>query len=168
MQLAAHIPTNFKSARGVYVANVLQAAFKKQLSSDQLREILDEADLVTKFAVGPPDVHPLWEASLMYGTPFLSFLCPPVSTCIYCASSLKSHNEAVRVLVYTKDGPLIGLKTTLRCTQCAINYRYAQFGSDNDGYKFYSEERPLVEASRMTYIERSLYQAWVSSRYVTS
>ena len=86
------------------------------------------------------------------------FLTPPEelkeSGCLKCGNKLTTHNEASRVTVFTVKGPISATKICWRCKNCKLNYNYAQYGNEEIGYKFYSEPRPLVEATNSSYLER--------------
>ena len=107
------------------------------------------------------------QASISTGIPSTCYLAPPVNSCLKCQAHLHVHNEPVRVICYTPDGPLIALKLTLRCKGCGLNYRYDQYGSpSNGGYRYYSQSRPLVQASQVCYVHRTTCEQWITSRSV--
>ncbi len=92
------------------------------------------------------------------------FLAPPVTTCLTCHSSLHVHNTPVTVICYTEEGPLPALKITLRCSDCAINYRYEQYGGSTlGGFRYYNEPRPFVAASNVCYVGRNVCEQFVAS-----
>ena len=96
----------------------------------------------------------LWKATFALGIPYNKFLAPPVTTCLECGCSLQLHHRPTGVICFNTDGAVPGLKVTLRCESCKLNYRYEQYGNNQNGYQFYSEKRPLVHASQVVYIDR--------------
>ena len=51
----------------------------------------------------------------------LSFLCPPVTTCILCKKLLTKNNQPSQVVVHTTDGPKMYSKYIYRCRQCKVS-----------------------------------------------
>lgn len=74
--------------------------------------------------------------------------------CLKCDNKLTTHNDASLVTVFTIKGPIPATKICWRCKRCKLNYNYSQYGNEEIGYKFYSEPRPLVEATTSSYVER--------------
>ena len=167
VQLAEYIPPSFKHYRRTYYKQVLNATFRKKLDDEDASHLLLQADNLSKtLAVGSPDLKPLWTASASHAHPLVVFLGPPTTTCTRCSRSLETHNPPVKVIVYTMTGPLLGTKITLRCVHCCLSYRYSRYGSEAEGYQYYSHQRQFVEASQVCYVDRELHQMWIASRYV--
>lgn len=114
---------------------------------------------------GPVSDDILWEATLKFGKSCNKFLAPPTDICFQCGSSLQLHHEPTTVICISLKGPLPAQKVTLRCRNCNINYRYEQFGNANRGYRYYSQQRPLVHGSQMVYMERNCFAFLLASRY---
>ena len=88
------------------------------------------------------------------GYPIL--LTPPTKTCLLCNCLLSQHNKPCDVTIHSVRGKTAGLKFSLRCTQCDVNYNYDQYGNTTKGWSLYEERRPLVEASDICFIDRKL------------
>lgn len=86
--------------------------------------------------------------------PFL--LTPPTKMCLLCSCSLSQHNKSCNVTVHTARGKISGLKFSLRCMKCDLNYNYDRYGNTTKGWSLYEERRPLVEASDICFIDRKL------------
>ena len=97
--------------------------------------------------------------------PFKAFLCPPIESCLECAGKLSLHNKPAHVSVFKMSGPVRGIKISLKCSFCGIIYKYAQHGTQTNGYEFYPERRPLIEGSNVAYLERQLCLYQVALRY---
>ncbi|KAJ7361955.1 hypothetical protein OS493_014603 [Desmophyllum pertusum] len=83
-------------------------------------------------------------------------LSPPTATCLLCSSPLALHNKRCDVTVHSLRGKAVGLKFSLRCEHCRINYNYDRYGDNTRGWSLYTECRPFVEASDVCFIERKL------------
>ena len=86
----------------------------------------------------------------------VEILAPPVNNCINCGKSLKTQNKMCTVTVFSMNTVKTALKLSLRCQDCEINFGYSMFGNVSQGYRFYDEQRPYVEASDEVFLERSL------------
>ena len=75
--------------------------------------------------LGIPHLDLLWAATFTTHVhiPHTEFLGPPVEKCIECDDALYSHNASTSCVCYTFSGPVMALKTTLRCRCCGTNYR---------------------------------------------
>lgn len=78
---------------------------------------------------------------------------------------LQINHDPVRVIIFTMDGPLLGLKITLRCKSCQLNYRYDKYGGEG-GYRHYDSTREFATASNLCYIQRELCEQWMAAVYV--
>lgn len=97
-------------------------------------------------------------------------LAPPVNTCYECYERLVA-NHRCQVRFYSPTGVSSAEKITLRCTTCSLFYNYAQYGNKRvRGFRYYSEERAVVEVSDTTFFDCCLLElqcslanhAWVS------
>ena len=88
------------------------------------------------------------------GFPIL--LTPPTGACLVCGHVLTEHNRACDVAVYGLSGKAVGLKFSLRCDRCKINFNYDRYGNRTKGWSLYKDIRPLVEASDVCFVERKL------------
>ena len=93
---------------------------------------------------------------------YCRYLVPPTTSCITCARSLTLHHEPVRVKCFTLSGLHSGIKLSLRCRNCKLNYNYSQYGNKELGYRFYSKPREFVEASDVAYVDRDLCSLFTS------
>ena len=60
------------------------------------------------------------------GYPLL--LLSPTSKCLNCEGELSQHNKPCQVTVYSlEQGKAIGLKFSLRCEKCKVNYNYDRY-----------------------------------------
>lgn len=84
------------------------------------------------------------------------FLAPPSDTCCLCLQRLTLHNKPIPVTVFTLNGPEPGVKLSLRCRKCEIAYNYNKYGSSSKGFQYYENQRKLVEASDVVYLESTL------------
>ena len=86
-------------------------------------------------------------------------LTPPVRHCLLCVTKtgqpykLGVHNKPVSVKFVPISGPpTTKLKVCLGCPKCSLKYNYSQYGNKKEGFRFYREERPSIEASDVCYI----------------
>ena len=86
----------------------------------------------------------------------IEILAPPVTNCCNCKSLLIAQNKTGTVTVFSGESVKTAMKLSLRCKDCKLNYGYSMFGNIQEGYHFYKEERPYVEASDGVFMERSL------------
>ena len=84
-------------------------------------------------------------------------LSPPTGVCIFCSSKLSENNSACDVSIYGLLGKMVGLKFSLRCVSCKINYNYDRYGDTTRGWRLYEDQRPLVEASDVCFVEQKLF-----------
>lgn len=87
---------------------------------------------------------------------FVEVLSPPTAHCFHCFKSLHVHNKPCIVSIFGLNGPRYGLKITLRCVSCKINYGYDKFGNEEEGTSFYSEPRCNVVATNKAMFDRRL------------
>lgn len=90
------------------------------------------------------------------GFPYL--LTPPTGVCIVCSDTLSEHNKTCDVTVYGLLGKVSGLKFSLRCDRCKLNYNYDRYGDRARGWRLYEAQRPLVEASDVCFVDRKLLE----------
>ena len=93
---------------------------------------------------------------------FCRYLVPPTTACISCCAPLILHHDPVGVRCYGLRGSENGIKLTLRCKSCKLNYNYSQYGSVENGYRYYDNPREYIEASDVTYLERELCHLFTS------
>jgi len=93
---------------------------------------------------------------------FHRYLVPPTTSCVCCHASLSLHNDPVSVRCFSLNGSQNGIKLTLRCKKCKLNYNYSQYGNVECGYHYYDKPRNYVEASDVTYLERELCHLFTS------
>ena len=101
------------------------------------------------------------ELSKKLGFSFENFLCPPVRNCIICPTKteLSKNHNATQVVVCTSEGLKSGTSFQYRCRTCMYVYSYDTY-SKGDHRFFYNQERTLVKASRLIFIERTLMDFW--------
>ena len=123
------IPSCFKQHRMTYLMNILnevEGCKVASLAADLERKSIEiehiHGDSLKFF--GTPNSDLLWSATFTTKIPHMLFMGPPTTNCLKCSKSLKSHNHPSQVLCFSWNGPLPALKTTLRCVECMINYRY--------------------------------------------
>lgn len=86
----------------------------------------------------------------------MEILAPPTSNCFKCKSQLVSQNKICTVTLFTIESVKTVMKLSCRCKDCKLNYGYSMFGNVEEGYHFYKEERPYVEASDDVFVQRRL------------
>ena len=86
----------------------------------------------------------------------IEILAPPVTNCCNCKSLLVAQTKIGTVTVFSGESVKTAMNLSLRCKDCKLNYGYSMFGNIQEGYRFYKEERPYVEASDGVFMERSL------------
>lgn len=96
------------------------------------------------------------DISKLAGFPFTRILFPPTSVCFDCGWNLSPQNKPARVTVFENSESIPGIKFTLKCSNCKINFGYSMFGDTQRGYRFYDKPRPYIEASNVSYLERGL------------
>ena len=89
---------------------------------------------------------------------FPVLLTPPSNTCSVCSRLLTLHNKPCDVAVYSLCGKTKGLKFSLRCECCKINYNYDRYGNKSTGWCLYKTSRPLVEATDVCFLDRILLE----------
>ena len=124
------VPSVFVQHRVTYIANIVRQSIGRKLDSTVLSTKIKSIELTYGSKInqfGKPLRDLLWGATFKLGIPHLAFLGPPVASCFTCDSQLRSHNPPSTVVCYGFDGPIPGLKITLRCVKCGLNYRYILF-----------------------------------------
>lgn len=89
---------------------------------------------------------------------FPVLLTPPTGVCIVCSDTLNEHNKACDVSIYGLLGKVAGLKFSLRCDRCKINYNYDRYEGRTRGWCLYEGQRPSVEASDVCVVERKVLE----------
>ena len=89
------------------------------------------------------------------------FIGPPVQSCLACEGALVMKNSPSKAVVYESMEPKPATKVTLVCNSCKTTYGLSSY-HDERGQHLYQKaiESHLVEASNVTYMERSLYK-WI-------
>lgn len=88
--------------------------------------------------------------------PLQRILYPPTTSCFTCGWTLQLQNRPARISVFEKEGSLPGIKFTLKCRNCKINYGYSMYGNCEQGYRFYDSRQPYIESSNVVYLVRGL------------
>ena len=65
----------------------------------------------------------------VYLTGFSVLLTPPVSLCVACNQVLAGHDKPCDVTIYGLRGKVPGIKFSLCCDHCKLNYNYNQYGN---------------------------------------
>lgn len=89
----------------------------------------------------------------------LSIIAPPTKSCLRCHSNLTaSQNPATQVQLHTRLGTKVVSKYIFRCRHCSCRYHPTRYGTDKQGWKFYTNQgtMKLVEASTVTFVEEGL------------
>ena len=127
IQLLQHVPVDMCSYRMKYISEIMSVALSSAFNSTQVEGMIAECKVLSDslgcVKIGKLEMNLLWEAAITTGNPYTYFLAPPVDVCIVCKSALSTHNKPVTAICYTRDGPLVAVKITLRCDTCGINYR---------------------------------------------
>ena len=144
---------------------------RPQPDAQEVLRLIDAAEMVPwsekeLICIEPISDNILWKATTKLGQPTNLYLCPPVNNCLHCSKSLQIHHEPTIVTCYTWDGPIPAIKLTLRCKPCNLSYRYEQYGNSTDGYSYYSEPQPMVQASQVAYVDRTCCALMTSAGYV--
>ena len=77
--------------------------------------------------LGHPPRDMLWKVTFQHNFPYMEFIGPPVLDCVTCrASNSYSHTTLAPtpVVCFGLECPLPGLKITLHCCNCCLNYMY--------------------------------------------
>uniref|UniRef100_A0A1X7UPD7 CxC5 like cysteine cluster associated with KDZ domain-containing protein n=1 Tax=Amphimedon queenslandica TaxID=400682 RepID=A0A1X7UPD7_AMPQE len=130
-------------------------------------EILQNNHGQKLLGLSTPPMEVLWQTTFSLQLPHTEYLGPPVIRCLGCDNMLEVHNAPTTVICHTLHGPVLALKITLRCSRCLLNYRYEQYGSERNGYRYYEQPRDYVKASRTTYIMRSLQELFIAAGHHT-
>lgn len=88
----------------------------------------------------------------------IEVLSPPTSMCLTCENSTLSVNNQCDVVVYGLSGSCTATKFSTRCQSCRKIYNYSRYGNVAEGWKLYKEERDLVEASDVCFVERRMFE----------
>ncbi|XP_020629007.1 uncharacterized protein LOC110066146 isoform X2 [Orbicella faveolata] len=149
------------SMRNISVANLTG------LSEYEASLLYEACSVVSK--ASPPYSRSLQNVDISSrGFPVL--LTPPIGVCIVCSDTLSEHNKTCDVTIYGLLGKVAGLKFSLRCDRCKLNYNYDRYGNRARGWCLYEGQRPLVEASDVCFVDRKLLEfqcalanhSWVS------
>ena len=116
-----------------------------------IKELFRKFNAIQRFSY---DEH-IDAVSKKAGFPLHRILCPPTEVCLLCGWSLSLRNVAY-ITPFDRETIVPGIKFLLRCQNCKVNYSYSMYGNTENGYKFYQEKRPYVEASNVTYLSRGL------------
>ena len=154
-KIPATMPVNMKK-------KIFTAFFPSQTTAE-VDFLMNNLAIVSEFMTSATLEDNVHNACLSTGIPFYEILCPPVEKCVKCDRKLTIHNQPAQVTIFKLTGPVPGLKLTSKCPSCGLIYKYAQYGNNTEGFQFYSERRPLVEASNVAYLERQLclYQVFL-------
>ena len=89
------------------------------------------------------------------------FIGPPIQSCLACKDMLVMKNSPTRAIIYELTGPQPATKVTLVCNGCKTTYGLTGY-HDERGKHLYPKviDSGLVEASNVTYMDRSLYK-WI-------
>ena len=142
--------------------NIFTALFPSQTTAE-VGFLITNLPRVSEFMTSATLEDNVHKACLSTGIPFYEILCPPVEKCVKCDRKLTIHNQPAQVTIFKLTGPVPGLKLTSKCQRCGLIYKYAQYGNKSEGFQFYPERRPLIEASNVAYLERQLclYQVFL-------
>ena len=142
--------------------NIFTALFPSQTTAE-VDFSINNLPRVSEFMTSVTLEDNVHKACLSTGIPFYEILCPPVEKCVKCDRKLTIHNQPAQVTIFKLTGPVPGLKLTSKCQRCGLIYKYAQYGNKSEGFQFYPERRPLIEASNVAYLERQLclYQVFL-------
>ena len=140
-KVPATIPVNMKK-------KIFTAFFPSQTTAE-VDFLINNLARVSEFMTSATQEDNVHNACLSTGIPFYEILCPSVEKCVKCDRKLTIHNQPAQVTIFKLTGPVPGLKLTSKL--------YAPiYGNNTEGFQFYSERRPLVEASNVAYLERQL------------
>ena len=123
-------------------------AFTQQVDPLQYGQLYDSSSFASHL-----QYHPFFSCN---GVREIEILAPPVTNCCNCKSLLIAQNKTGTVTVFSGESLKTAMKLSLRCKDCKLNYGYSMFGNIQEGYHFYKEERPYVEASDGVFMERRL------------
>lgn len=80
---------------------------------------------------------------MIWITTFIEVLTPPVEICLQCSKILTRHNNPFKVTVFETKRANSALELTLIFN----DYGYATYGKKKTGYRYYKDQRPLIEAT---------------------
>ena len=109
----------------------------------------------------------LWTASKNSGEPILIFLLPKVEICLECSNKVYSSTESVtRITYFTLNGPVLGLKASLRCKHCGTRYGLDKYHLLNGQSIFCSTlyQHSFYEASNKVYFDKDPFELFCESR----
>ena len=130
--------------------NIFTALFPSQTTAE-VDFSINNLPRVSEFMTSVTLEDNVHKACLSTGIPFYEILCPPVEKCVKCDRKLTIHNQPAQVTIFKLTGPVPSLKLTSKCQRCGLIYKYAQYGNKSEGFQFYPERRPLIEASNVAY-----------------
>ncbi|XP_046862207.1 uncharacterized protein LOC124455592 [Xenia sp. Carnegie-2017] len=88
----------------------------------------------------------------------LHVFTPSCSKCIKCNHDLVSYNKPVKVQVHDLSGTTDGVKVSLRCNRCNLLYGYSKYGNGKDGWMLYPEQRKMIKATDVCFVDSTLLQ----------
>jgi hypothetical protein len=118
--------------------------------------VVFEACSVLNENAQPARIAPDFKDLSVRGYPVL--LLSPTSNCLNCKGLLTQHNKPCEASVHSLRGKAVGLKFSLRCEKCKLNFNYDRYGNTTKGWKLYEEARPLVEATDVCFVDRRLME----------
>lgn len=154
-QLLSKLPSVISQQIEDKVLSASVGELGKSLTKEELavmKSLLSRCEDFLQFSLD----ESLTEISRCASIPLRRILYPPTTTCFHCGWSLSQQNRPAKVTVFEHSQPIPGLKFTLKCCNCKVNYGYSMFGDTDKGYKFYDKRRPYVESSNVSYLAREL------------
>lgn len=138
----------------------------------RLIEILNQTSLAH---IRKCDEDTLRDFTMDTGQPTI-FLVPPVTTCINGScllsgndNSLLPHHSPLTVILFTLEGPMPGIKQSLKCKSCGYIYNYSMYGHKHaEGERMYNEERNFIEVTDTVFCHRNVHQLFCNLRYVAT
>ena len=120
------IPPVFLEYRLQYIASIMNEVNENEpLSTATISSAMHHLQKLNGLKnLGHPPRDMLWKVTFKRNLPYMEFIGPPVLDCVTCKQQLQSHNPPTPVVCFGLEGPLPGLKITLRCRNCCLNYRY--------------------------------------------
>ena len=105
----------------------------------------------------------LWKLTEEGSYNYNRFIGPPIQSCLACEDTLVMKNSPSRAIINESTGPQPATKVTLVCNICKTTYGLTGY-HDERGKHLYPKaiDSRLVEASKVTYMDRSLYK-WIPS-----
>jgi hypothetical protein len=156
-----HVPVLFYD-RMRYIINIIKEV-NSQLNDNKIIDLVNAVSCIkSDWSMDESNFKKiLWKASFKHKEPYLNFIVPKVTQCIWneCKGNVYPKCKS-GVTLYKMTGPEPALKSTLRCRSCSIHYNVNFFTVPNVGRKLYTGNNvsDLKNSSTWSYFSQYAFE----------